>query len=173
MQALIAEVLGELEATGVLPAAAESADRAASSSRRDSPWRLAGHVERRGRGRRRRRVVLDAPALAPDRQHAPWTMARARRRSTSASSRCASASTSWREQRRVLAEEYRLLRVAAGSRAGRGRPAMTDVRRPRAVAGRRLRCRFAPSASEGFWGTGQASYAWSDLNRLPKRTERR
>ena len=89
-----------------------------SSSRRDSPCRRCrGHVEPRGRGRRRPRRVLDA-------RHWPPTAARAvddGARTAALDQREQTLRQRERElaeQRRVLAEEYRLLRVTAGSRAG-------------------------------------------------------
>ena len=104
-------------------------DRAES---RRGATRRGGSRPRRARGRgRRRRARARRATLATDRQHAPWTMARARRRSTSASRRCASASTNWQQQRRVLAEEYRLLAVAAGVAPARG---LRDDRTPGAPA---------------------------------------
>jgi putative secretion ATPase (PEP-CTERM system associated) len=132
--ALIAEVLGELEATGVLPAQASPAPQAVPAPVR--------------------RVEPEAPIASP-RPAASPTLAASAALNEEAAARAArleqreqavrQRERELAEQRRVLAEEYRLLR-------SRNAAAAAVSAAPAAVRVQVAPARFNPARSESLWG---------------------
>jgi general secretion pathway protein A len=143
---LIQEVLGELEATGVLPAAAAppaaaaaapvsvaaGAPQVAAPAQREAPAAVA--VETR---RTESRVADEVAARVARLEQREQTL-RQRERELA-------------EQRRVLAEEYRLLRSRAAASAAVAAPAAAAAG-PAAVRVQIAPARFSPTRPEGFWG---------------------
>jgi general secretion pathway protein A len=157
-EALIADVLKELETTGVLPAVSESArsaesnppavsESARSAGSNPPPVSDAAKSAQSNRPALSGGVALaEAPAAAP-------ALAAARAQSAEIAARALAVEQREQsvrqreleiaEQRRVLAEEYRLLRA----RSAQARPEPVAAERHTAPA-----TRFDAAREEGFWG---------------------